>query len=40
MYIKDCDRAVGRREHFSVVGVGERAGGDVLPDLWGMEAAG
>jgi hypothetical protein len=40
MYKKEQARTVGRHESFSVVGAGEEAGGDVLPDLWAMGAAG
>ena len=40
MYKKERDYTVGRREHFSLVGDGGGAAGHVLPDLWGMQAAG
>ena len=40
MYKKERDRTVGRHGHFSLVVDRAGAGGDVLPDLWEMEAAG
>ena len=40
MYKKERDYTVGRREHFSLVGVGADAGEDVLPDLWALRGAG
>ena len=40
MYKKERDCTVGRHEHFSLVGVGADTEAHVLPDLWGMQAAG